>query len=299
MRTIVAKIEAARRAGVDVAADTYAYPAWFNSLSAFVPPWAHDGGTAKLLERLREPATRRRIRREMETPGGGWDNEWQEIPGPQAVLIGAVQNPELVPLQGKTLAEVAKIRHADPIETLFDLLVADQGFTSVAVFGMSEADVTLALVQPWVSINNDSQGTAPDGILGQEHAHPRAYGTFPRILGHYVRDVHLFTLEEAVRKMTSLPAEHFRFARRGLLKEGYAADVAVFDPAAVADSATFEHPHAFAAGIPYVLVNGAVVVRNGQHTGGKPGEVLRGPGILTPRAARDTGRSERSGSRLQ
>jgi N-acyl-D-amino-acid deacylase len=179
MPEVVAKIESARRDGVDIAADTYAYPAWFNSLSAMVPPWAHDGGTAKLLDRLRDPAARRRIRRDMETPGSWENNSWQEISGPEAILIGAVQNPKLLPLQGKTLADVAKQRKLDPIDALLDLLIEDGAYTSVAVFGMSEPDVVLALQQPWVSINNDSQGTAPDGILGQDHPHPRAYGTFP------------------------------------------------------------------------------------------------------------------------
>ena len=167
MPEVVAKIDSARRAGVDIAADTYAYPAWFNSMSAFVPPWAHDGGDAKMIERLRDPGMRRRIRREMLAPGKGWDNEWQEIPGAEAVLIGAVQNPALASYQGKRLSEVAKLRKTDPIETIFDLLIEDKAYTNVALFTMSEPDIVLALRQPWVSINNDSQGTAPDGILGQ------------------------------------------------------------------------------------------------------------------------------------
>ena len=180
MPEIVAKIDAARAAqGIDVTADTYAYTAWFNTFSAFIPPWAHDGGDAKLIERLKDPATRARIRKDMMTPSGDWDNEWQEISGPQAILIGVVQNPELLPLQGKRLSEVAKMRNKDPIDALFDLLIEDNAFTGVAVFGMSEPDVVLALQQPWVSVDNDSSGTSPEGMLGKEHPHPRAYGTFP------------------------------------------------------------------------------------------------------------------------
>ncbi len=180
MPQIVDRIEKARASGVDIAANTYAYPAWFNSFSAFIPPWAHDGGDAKLIERLKDPATRARIRKDMETPSKTWDNEWLDIPGPEAILVSVVHNPKLLPLQGKTIAEVAKLWGKSPIDTVCDLLVQDDAFTEVAVFGMSEPDVTLALQQPWVSIDNDSQGTAPDGLLGLEHPHPRSYGTFPQ-----------------------------------------------------------------------------------------------------------------------
>ena len=188
MPRIVAKIDAARSSGVDVGANTYAYPAWFNSTSAFIPPWAHDGGDKKMIERLKDPAMRARIREDMLTTNAAWENEWQEIPGPEAVLIAVVANQRLLPLQGKTLEQIAKERGKDPIETLMDILVEDEAFTYNAVFGMSEPDVALALQQPWTSVDNDSQGTAPDGILGKEHPHPRAYGTFPRILRKYVRE---------------------------------------------------------------------------------------------------------------
>jgi N-acyl-D-amino-acid deacylase len=278
MPEVVAKIDSARRAGVDIAADTYAYPAWFNSMSAFVPPWAHDGGDARMIERLGDPAMRRRIRREMLTPGKGWDNEWQEIPGAEAVMIGAVQNPALVSYQGKTLAAVAKLRKTDPIETIFDLLIEDKAYTSVAVFGMSEPDIVLALRQPWVSINNDSQGTAPDGILGQEHPHPRAYGTFPRILRKYVREEHRLTLQDAIRKFTSLPAQRMRLGDRGVLKVGMWADVVVFDPATVRDLATFDRPNQLSEGMQWVLVNGVPVIADAKATGALPGRVLRGAG---------------------
>jgi N-acyl-D-amino-acid deacylase len=278
MPHVIARIDSARRAGIDVAADTYAYPAWFNSMSAFVPPWAHDGGTAKLIERLRDPAGRRRIRREMLTPSTAWDNEWQEIPGPSAVIIGVVQNPALEPYMGKTLAEVAALRHTDAIETLLDLLVEDAGYTYVAVFGMSEPDVALALKQPWVSVDNDSQGTAPDGLLGKEHPHPRAYGTFPRILRKYVREERRLTLEDAVRKFSSLPAQRMRLGDRGVLKAGMWADVVVFDPDSVRDRATFARPNQLSEGMRWVLVNGIPVIADGQATGSLPGRVLRGPG---------------------
>jgi N-acyl-D-amino-acid deacylase len=278
MPEVIARIESARRSGVDIAADTYAYPAWFNSLSAMVPPWAHDGGTAKLLERLRDPAARRRIRKDMETPGSWENNAWQEISGPEAILVGAVQNPALLRLQGKTLAEIAKQKKADPIDALLDLLIEDQGYTSVAVFGMAEKDVVLALKQPWVSINNDSQGTAPDGILGQEHPHPRAYGTFPRILRKYVREEKALTLEDAIRKFTSLPAQRMRLGDRGVLKAGMWADVVVFDPAQVRDLATFARPNQLSEGMRWVLVNGVPVIADGKATGALPGRILRGPG---------------------
>lgn len=278
MPEVVAKINAARAQGMDVAADTYAYTAWFNSFSAFIPPWAHDGGDAKLVERLKDPAMRARIRKEMLTSSTEWDNEWQEIPGPESVLIGVVQNPKLVPLQGKTLADVARLWGKDPIDALFDLLIEDQAFTNVAVFGMSEPDVALALQQPWVSVDNDSSGASPEGLLGQEHPHPRAYGTFPRILRKYVREEKKLSLEEAIRKFSALPAQRMRFTDRGVLKQGMWADVVVFDPATIRDQATFENPNQLSQGMNYLLVNGMPVIDQGKMTGSLPGKVLRGQG---------------------
>ncbi len=278
MKEIVAKVDEARASGVDVTADTYAYPAWFNSMSAFVPPWAHDGGDRKMLDRLKDPAARARIIKDMETPGGDWDNEWQEIPGPEAVLVSVVQNPALRKFQGQTLAEIAKARGVKPIDALLDLLVEDEGYTYCAVFGMSEPDIALALSQPWVSVDNDSQGTAPDGLLGEEHPHPRAYGTFPRILRKYVRDEHLLRLEEAIRKFSALPAQRMRLADRGVLKRGLWADVVVFDADQIHDVATFENPNQLSVGMKYVLVNGVPVIDDGKATEALPGKVLRGPG---------------------
>jgi N-acyl-D-aspartate/D-glutamate deacylase len=277
MPEVVAKINAARAAGADVAADTYAYTAWYNDFSAFIPAWAHEGGSAKLVERLKDPATRERIRKDMLTPSKDWDNEWQEIPGPEAVMIGVAQNPELVPLQGKRLSEIAKLWNKDPMDALFDFLIEDP-FADVAVFGMSQPDVTLALQQPWVAIDNDSSGTSPAGILGQEHPHPRAYGTFPRILRKYVREEKALTLEDAIRKFSALPAQRLRLADRGVLKAGMWADVVVFDPAIVRDLATFDNPNQLSEGMEYVLVNGSPVIEQGKMTGVLPGKVLRGPG---------------------
>jgi N-acyl-D-amino-acid deacylase len=275
MPEVIARIEAARRAGVDITADTYAYPAGFNTFSAIIPPWAHEGGDEKLIERLKDPATRARIRRELEDPSGQWENEWQEITGPEGILIGAVQNPKLVPLQGKTIAQIAQIWHKDPIDTVFDLLIADEAFTSVAIFMMSEPDIVLALQQPWVSICNDSQGTAPDGILGKEHPHPRAYGTFPHILRKYVREEHKLSLEEAIRKFSALAAQRMRLTDRGVLKAGMWADVVVFDPDSIRDVATFDNPNQLSDGMRYVLVNGVPVIDDGKMTNALPGKVLR------------------------
>ena len=278
MPQIVAKIDSARASGVDITADTYAYPAWFNSMSAFVPPWAHDGGDKALIARLKDPAMRARMRKDMESNDGTWDNEWQEIPGPEAVLVSVVQNKKLLPLQGKTLADIAKMRGTDPINTLFDILVEDEAFTECAVFAMSEPDILLALQQPWTAVDNDSQGTAPDGLLGQEHPHPRAYGTFPRILRKYVREDHALRLEDAIRKFSALPAQKMRFADRGVLKEGMWADVVVFDPNEIRDVATFEQPNQLSVGMRYVLVNGVPVIAEGKMTQALPGKVLRNQG---------------------
>ena len=278
MKDVVAKIENARASGVDVTADTYAYTAWFNSFSAFVPPWAHDGGEAKLIERMKDPVTRARIRKDMNTPSTEWDNEWLAIPGPESILLCVVQNPALRPLQGKTLAQAAASRHQDPIDALLDILIEDKAYTSVAVFGMEENDVALALAQPWVAIDNDSQGTAPAGILGQEHPHPRAYGTFPRILRKYVREEHRLTLQDAIRKFTSLPAQRLGLTDRGVLKQGMWADIAIFDPQQIHDVATFENPNQLSVGIQYLLVNGVPVIAGGKATNALPGKALRGPG---------------------
>ena len=279
MPQVVAKINAARTAGADISADTYAYTAWHNDFSAFIPAWAHDGGTARLVERLKDPVTRERIRKDMLTQSKEWDNEWQEIPDPDAIMIGTVENPKLLPLQGKRLSEIAKLWNKDPMETLFDFLIEDPS-ASVAVFGMSQPDVTLALQQPWVAVDNDSEGTSPEGLLGQDHPHPRAYGTFPRILSKYVREDKALTLEDAIRKFSALPAQRMRLTDRGVLKAGMWADIVIFDPATVHDRATFDDPNQLAEGMEYVLVNGVPVIDQGKMTNARPGKVLRGPGYV-------------------
>jgi len=234
---------------------------------------------------LKDPTTRARIRKDMmstgkDSAGEDWDNEWQEIPGPEAILVAVVQNPELVPLQGKRLSEVATLWHEDAIDALCDLLIKDQAFTEVAVFGMDEPDVVLALKQPWVSFDNDSQGTSPEGLLGSEHPHPRAYGTFPRVLRKYVREEHALTLPDAIRKFSALPAQRMRLTDRGVLKQGMWADVVVFDPEKIADKATFENPNQLSVGMEFVLVNGVPVIQDGKMTGKLPGKVLRGAGYV-------------------
>jgi dihydroorotase/N-acyl-D-amino-acid deacylase len=278
MPEIVARIERARAAGIDIAADTYAYPAWYNSLSAFIPPWAHDGGDAKLVERLRDPAIRERLRKELAGSDKGWDNEWQSVPGPDSILITTVLNPKLLGIQGQSLAAIATARGTAPMDTLFDILLEDGGHADVAVFGMSEPDVALAAIQPWVSFCNDSEGTSPDGLLGQTFPHPRAYGTFPRVLRKYVREERRMRLEEAIRKFTSLPASRLHLDDRGVLKAGLWADIVVFDPDSITDRATFSAPKQLSVGMQWVLVNGVPVIADGVGTNALPGQVLRGKG---------------------
>ena len=278
MPQIVARIEDARAKGIDVAADTYAYTAWQNNFSAFIPPWAHDGGDPKLIERLKDPVTRARIRKDLLTPSTTWDNEWLAINGPQDILISSVNNKALLKYQGKRISEIAAEWHEDAIDTICDFLIKDNASTAVVVFGMDEADAELALRQPWVSIDNDYQGTSPEGLLGRDHPHPRAYGTFPRILAKFVRDEKLLTLPDAIRKFSALPAQRMHLTDRGVLKQGLWADVVVFDPDTIHDVATYEDPNRLSIGMRYVLVNGVPVVADGKMTGALPGKVLLGPG---------------------
>jgi dihydroorotase/N-acyl-D-amino-acid deacylase len=283
MPEIVARIDRARATGVDIAADTYAYPAWNNHLSAFIPPWAHEGGDARLIERLKDAAVRARLKAELATAATDWDNEWQSVPGPEAILIATVLNPKLVDLQGRSLAEIARARGTDPMDTLFDILIEDTARTSVTVFAMSEPDIALAAVQPWVSFCNDSEGTSPEGVLGKEFPHPRAYGTFPRVLRKYVREERRMRLEEAIRKFTSLPASRLRLNDRGVLKTGLWADIVVFDPEQITDKATFTAPNQLSVGMQWVLVNGVPVIADGVSTNALPGRVLRGQGFQVTR----------------
>ena len=278
MPQVIARIEKARSDGIDVAADTYAYTAWNNDMAAFTPPWANDGGTDKLVERLKDAAMRARMRKDMTAPTEAWDNEWLAIKGPEDILICSVNNPELVKYQGKRISEIAAEWKQDPIDTIFDFLIKDKAGTYVTVFGMDEPDVALALQQPWVSVDNDAGAAATDGLLGADHPHPRAYGTFPRILAKYVRDEHKLTLPDAIRKFTSLPAQREHLTDRGVIKQGMWADLVVFDPATVHDQATYAEPNQYSIGMQYVIVNGVPVIEEGKMSGKLPGKVLRGPG---------------------
>jgi dihydroorotase/N-acyl-D-amino-acid deacylase len=279
MPKVIAKIDAARAAGLDVNADTYAYTAWGNDLASFIPPWAHAGGNAKLLARLEDPQTRARIEEDMRTPSDAWSNDWLEVPDPHAVEITSVQNPSLKQLEGRRLDDIARSWHEEPIDTLLDILVKDHAATDVAVFGMSQPDVTLALKQPWMSICDDAAAQAPTGPLGQGHPHPRAYAAFSRIITKYVRDGHVLTLADAIHKMTALPAQRMGLTQRGMIKKGMQADIVIFDPAKLRAPATFEQPKQLAQGVDYVLVNGVPVIAKGTMTQALPGKVLRGPGF--------------------
>jgi dihydroorotase/N-acyl-D-amino-acid deacylase len=278
----IAAIDRARAEGLDISADTYAYTAWGNSLASIVPPWAHAGGKAKLLERLKDPATRARIEAYIRDPDKDnlWNNEWKEAPGPDGILVTSVGNPKLRPLQGKRISDIARTWHEDPLDAALDLLVKDDANTSVAVFGMNQDDVTRVLRQPWVSICNDSEGTEPWGLLGKAHPHPRAYGTFPQIIRKYVEQQHVLTLPEAIRKFTALPAQRMGLTRRGVIRAGMYADLVVFDPGKVRDTATYERPNQLAGGMDYVIVNGTPVIAAGRMTHALPGKVLRGPGYV-------------------
>ncbi|HJR15118.1 MAG TPA: D-aminoacylase [Rhodanobacteraceae bacterium] len=278
MPKVIAKIDAARAEGLDISADTYAYIAWGNDLASFIPPWAHAGGNAEMLKRLRDPQARARIEKDMQTPSDTWSNDWLEVPGPHAVEITSVQSPALKPFEGKRLDEIAKGWHEKPIDALLDILIKDHAATDVAVFGMSQPDVTLALKQPWVSICDDAAAQAPTGKLGHGHPHPRAYAAFARIIAKYVREDHALTLPDAIRKMTTLPAQRMGLTQRGAIKQGMWADIDIFDPAELRAPATFEQPKQLAQGMSYVLVNGVPVIADGKMTSALPGKVLRGPG---------------------
>ena len=281
MPRVLARIDSARAAGLDVTADQYPYVAAMTSLDASIPTWAHSGGTDSLLARLRDPAIRARLRNEMlHPPAGRPQSFYYEAGGGDGVLIAGVLKDSMRHLQGKRVGDIAQRRHTDPVETLFDIVLADHARTAAIYFVMDEADVQTGLQTWWVAVNTDHSGVAPDGPFGDQSAHPRAYGSFTRILGHYVRELKLLPLETAVRKMTSLPAQRVGLKDRGLLRSGMFADITVFDPRTVADLATFERPHQPSAGIAYVLVNGQRVLDHGKLTAARPGRGLRGPGYL-------------------
>ncbi|MGH2569264.1 MAG: N-acyl-D-amino-acid deacylase family protein [Bacteroidota bacterium] len=277
MPEIVKQIESHRRQGIDMTADLYPYIAGATGLSATMPGWALEGGTAKLLERLQSTMDRGNIRVQLESDKFDRQNFYRDA-GPEGILIGSVYNPALKQYEGKRLSDIAKEQKKHPADALMDLIVADSARTGAIYFMMSEQDVRIALAQPWASFNTDYNAVAPDGPFSGGKPHPRTYGSFPRILGKYVREEGLMPLEEAVRKMTSLPANRVGLRERGLLKPGFYADVVMFDPARVVDKATFEDPHQYSEGIELVLVNGQPVWEAGKFTGNLPGKVLRGPG---------------------
>jgi dihydroorotase/N-acyl-D-amino-acid deacylase len=283
MRGVLERIKAARGEGLDVKADVYPYTASGTTLSACVPPWVQEDGTEAYLARLRDPETRARLKGEITTEyHGGWDNAWVSAGGPEGIMLASVFTEENRSHQGKRLAHIARERGVGPLDLLFDLIIEEEDRAGGIYFEMSEDDLRLALQQPWVSIVTDAEGVSPEGVLGEEWPHPRAYGSFPRVLGKYVREERLMSWEEAVRRMTSLPASKVGLQDRGQVREGYWADLVVFDPETVADRATFVKPAQFPVGIDFVIVNGEVVMEAGQHTGRLPGHVLRGPAFSEP-----------------
>lgn len=277
MASIVNMINKQREAGIDMTANIYPYPASSTRLSSRIPSWAHDGGVQKLLDRLRDPEVRKRIRDEIMGKAAGADNSFAAT-GPEGILIAGVQSAELKRFEGMRLNDIAREWKKHPVDAMLDLVLADSGRVGAVFFSMDEQDVRMAMAQPWVSFCTDGGQRAVDGPLSEGKPHPRAYGSFPRILGRYVREVNLLTLEEAIRKMTSLPAQRVGLKERGILKPGFYADIVMFDPKTVIDRATFEDPHQYSEGIDLVLVNGVPVWKEGIFAGNYPGRGLRGPG---------------------
>ena len=278
MPQVLERITQARQQGLTITADIYPYVAGSTSLSACLPPWALEGGTEKMVGRLRDPSIRERLKKEISEDHQDWENIYLGSGGPGGVLISAVVNRELEPLQGKRISEIAAEQKKDPLDAVFDLLIADNGQTSAIYFMMSEADMRAAMQSPFVSFCTDSGARATDGPLAGSKSHPRGWGTYPRILGRYVRDEKVLLLENAVYKMTGAPAGHVGLRDRSLIREGFFADITVFDPKTVIDRATFEMPNQYPIGIQYVLVNGQIAVDKGQRTAVLSGRVLRGPG---------------------
>jgi N-acyl-D-amino-acid deacylase len=274
----VQMIEDARAAGLNVTADVYTYPAGATGLNVTVPPWVQEGGFEASLERMRDPELRERIIEEMNTPSDEWENMFLLAGSFDNILLVNFKNEALKPLTGKTLAEVIEMRGTSPENTIMDLIIEDGSRVGTVYFTQSEDIVRKAVALPWVSFNSDAGSLAPEGLFLKSNPHPRAYGSFARVLAKYVRDENVISLAEAVRKLSGLPARNLKLDRRGLLKEGYFADVVVFDPETVQDHATFVEPHQYATGVLHVLVNGEQVLKDGEHTGATPGRVVRGPG---------------------
>ena len=276
---IIAMVQKARDEGYDIRANVYPYTAGQNNLSSIVPPWAHDGGREKMLERLRDPAARKRMREEVMNGLPNWYNHYLATgDGWGGMLLVSLQHEHNKRFQGKRMSELITARGGHPADVLFDVLIEENGSVPTVFFHHSEADMQLILQQPWTSIGSDGSAVNPDGPTGRTHPHPRYYGTFPRVLGRYVRELKTITLPQAVKKMTSMNADKIGIKDRGRLKEGAFADVTIFDEDHVIDRATFENPHQFPVGIEYVIVNGQVTIDKGQHTGALAGRVIYGPG---------------------
>jgi N-acyl-D-amino-acid deacylase len=274
----IAMVEDARAQGLEITADVYTYPAGATGLNVTIPPWVQEGGFEASLDRMSDPETRARIIEEMNTPSDDWENMWLMAGSPENILMVGFKNDDLKYLTGKTVAEVAAMRETSPEETVMDLIVEDGSRIGTIYFTQSEDIVRKAVALPWVSFNSDAASLAPEGIFLNSNTHPRAYGSFARVLGKYVREEKLLTLQEAIRKLAALPAHNLRIDRRGELKQGYYADVVVFDPATVQDHATFTEPHQYSTGMVHVFVNGEQVLKDGEHTGATPGRAVRGPG---------------------
>ena len=275
---LLARIEAAQREGLKITADMYTYTAAGTGLDACLPPWTEDGGYPALFKRLRDRATREKIAAEVRVDSNGWENLYLAAGSPDKIVLTGFKSEKLKPLTGKTLGEVAKMRSKDPIETVMDLISEDESRIDAMYFLMSEENVRKELAKPWISFGSDEASQAPEGVFLKSHPHPRAYGNFARVLGKYARDEQVLTLPEAVRRLSALPATNLGLDHRGFIREGMFADVVVFDPATIADRATFDKPHQYAIGMKQVFVNGVQVLKDGEHTGAKPGRALWGPG---------------------
>ena len=278
MDAVLAKVDSARAAGLKITADMYTYVAGATGLDAAMPPWVQEGGYDQWARRLRDPAIRRRIIREMKTPSDAWENLLLLAGGPDRALLVGFKSDSLKQYTGKSLAAVATERGSTPEETAMDLVIADGSRVGTVYFMMDEANLAKQIRKPWVSFGSDAESLAPEGPFLKSNPHPRAYGTFARLLGKYVRDEKVIPLEEAIRRLSSLPAENLKLRRRGKLAPGFHADIVVFDPATIQDHATFEKPHAYSTGVRDVFVNGVAVLKDGEHTGALPGRVVRGPG---------------------
>ena len=278
MTTVIGMIEKARASGLKITADMYTYTAGATGLDAAMPPWVLDGGYDAAYKRLADPALRKKIAAAIQTPTNDWENLYLAAGSPDRVLLVEFKSDALKPLTGKTLAEAAKLRGEDPVDTIMNLVLEDRSRVGTVYFMMSEENIRRQIALPWMSFGSDAASMAPEPPFTKSAAHPRAYGNFARLLGKYVRDEKVIPLAEAIHRLSGLPAANLELDRRGFLREGMFADVAIFDPAAVADRATFEKPHQYAVGMRHVFVNGVHVLANGEHTGAKPGRALWGPG---------------------